>query len=78
MRLISKEYAWKFVMIYLDDILIFSRSKEEHVRLIMERLARYGLRLNYRKCHFGKKEVDSLVSWSRRGKYLSKKPTGTS
>lgn len=28
----------KFIFVYLDDILIFSESREEHVRLILQRL----------------------------------------
>ena len=31
MNEVLKEYARKFVIFYLDDILIFSRSKEEHL-----------------------------------------------
>ena len=44
MRLINevlKEYAGKFVIIYLDDILVFSRSKEqhlEHLKLVLRTL----------------------------------------
>ena len=44
MRLMNemlKEFIDKFVIVYLDDILIFNRTKEEHlqhVRRVLEKL----------------------------------------
>lgn len=44
MRLMNEvfyDYVDKFVIIFIDDILVYSRSKEEHkehLRLVMERL----------------------------------------
>eukprot|EP00253_Pinus_taeda_P034055 PITA_34055 len=40
MRLMNemlKEYIWKFVIVYLDDILIFSRTREEHLQHVRKK-----------------------------------------
>lgn len=45
---------------YLDDILVFSKDihqHEQHLRLLFERLAKYGVLLNTSKCIFGQTEV---------------------
>ena len=50
-------------MVYLDDILIFSKSKEEYHRYleqVVERLQRVGLYANTKKCDFYKTEIDFL------------------
>lgn len=49
-----------FAYTYLDDILIMSKDEEQHeqhLRLLFERLDRFGLRLKASKCIFG---VDTL------------------
>ena len=48
---------------YLDDIVIASRSWEEHkshLRLVLERLREAGLTINRKKCNFCKPEVRYL------------------
>jgi hypothetical protein len=46
MNNIFREYLDHFVVIYLDDILIYSKNKEEHehhIRLILKKLRKRGL-----------------------------------
>ena len=52
-----------FVFIYLDDILVASRSREEHLqhlRALFHRLSAHGLVIDPAKCLFGKNEVNFL------------------
>ena len=45
-----------FCMVYLDDILIFSRTAkehEEHLRWVLQRLAENQMYLKRSKCAFG-------------------------
>lgn len=52
-----------FCFVYMDDILVFSHSKEEHerhLRIIFDRLSTYGLVINVQKCVFGVPEITFL------------------
>lgn len=52
-----------FVFCYLDDILIASKSEEEHkehLREVLKRLQQHGLTIKHQKCHYGKPEVEYL------------------
>ena len=53
----------KFAMAYLDDIIIFSNSEEEHLehlRIIFQRLKAAGLKLKSSKCDFMKRQIHYL------------------
>ena len=57
------ENKWPFVFIYLDDILIASNSKEDHVvhvAKVLDKLMNTGIRLKLSKCAFAQKEIDYL------------------
>ncbi len=55
--------TWRQCLVYLDDVLIFSKTFEEHLEAIHEVLSRLdyaGLKLKPSKCNFVKDEVDYL------------------
>jgi len=58
-----REYLDDFCVAYLDDILIYSKSMEEHVthvRKVLEKLLKHGLYASLEKCQFHVEEVEFL------------------
>ena len=63
MNQILAPFIDEFVVVYLDDILIFSRSStehEHHIKRILKVLSEAGMILNIEKCKFFKSEVKFL------------------
>ena len=59
----EKGYLGKFVAVYLDDILIYSRTPEEHLEhlnKVLEVLREHKLYANLEKCQFNKDELRYL------------------
>ena len=55
MNKVFMEYLDKFVVVFIDDILIFSKSEEEHeqhLRLVLEKPREHQLYANFSKCQF--------------------------
>jgi len=71
MDILLSGLKWKTCLVYLDDIIIFSKSEEEHARhldQVLTLLAGAGLSLNLKKCHFFRDTVDYLGHVIRLGK----------
>ena len=52
---VLKPVLHKFVLVYLDDIIVFSRNIEEHLEhleKVFKLLAGAGLKLKTKKCEF--------------------------
>jgi hypothetical protein len=60
---VFREYLDKFVIVFLDDILIYSKSEEEHekhLRMVLQVLREHKLYAKLSKCIFYQKKIHYL------------------
>jgi DNA replication protein DnaC len=53
----------KFIVIFIDDILVYSKNEEQHeqhLQIILERLRDHQLYAKFNKCAFWLKEIPFL------------------
>ena len=63
MNHVIQDYLDKFLIVYIDNILIYSNTLKEHiqqVRKALQRLQEFNLQVKLEKCKFHKKEVEFL------------------
>lgn len=63
MNEIFKPYLRKFVLVFFDNILVYSTQKQEHARhleLVLRKLEEHQLYANLKKCEFFKEKVAYL------------------
>lgn len=56
MDLAFKELINKIILIYLDDLIVFSKHQEDHfdhLELVFQKCLEFGISLNPKKCIFG-------------------------
>ena len=63
MNNIFRPHIDEFILVYIDDILVYSKTKEEHIKhleIALQLLRENKVYCKLSKCHFFKKEVDYL------------------
>ena len=63
MNKVFMEYLDKFVVVFIDDILVFSKIEDdhaEHLRLVLQKLREHKLYAKRSKCEFWLREVSFL------------------
>ena len=63
MNRVFHDYLDKFVIVFTDDILVYSKSPEEHnqhLKLVLQRLREKKLYAKFNKCSFWIEEIPFL------------------
>ncbi|XP_027156138.1 uncharacterized protein LOC113756798, partial [Coffea eugenioides] len=63
MQRVFKKYLDQFVVVFIDDILIYSKTREEHVKhleIVLQILREYKLYAKFSKCEFWLEELSFL------------------
>ena len=63
MNRVFRDVLNKFVLVFVDDILVFSKSEEEHeshLSFVLQTLRKHQLKAKFSKCHFWRDEVRFL------------------
>ena len=80
MNKVLGDFIGKFVMVFIDDIVIYSNSESDHkahVEQVLQRLEEAGLTLKDSKCHWAQSQID-LLGYVVSAQGVSAQPAKTS
>ena len=63
MNMVLQEVLGKFCFIYVDDIVIYSKSAESHLKhldIVLDKLSQNGLRVKFSKCQLFRTQIHYL------------------
>ncbi|MGL6195104.1 MAG: reverse transcriptase domain-containing protein, partial [Thermoguttaceae bacterium] len=63
MNTIFYQSNWQFSLIYLDDVIIYSRTETDHLKNVIDvlrEIRRYNLQINYKKSEFFTNKIEYL------------------
>ena len=63
MQATMSDFAFQFLLVYLDDLLVYSKTFDEHMEhleRLLQRVTETGLKLKASKCQFLRREVTCL------------------
>ena len=60
MNRVFRPYLDKFVVVFIDDILVYSRDEQEHLKIVLQTLREKKLYAKLSKCDFWLKEISFL------------------
>jgi hypothetical protein len=63
MNLIFAPYVRKFLLVFMDDILVYSKSMEDHVehlKVVFQTLQQHQFFVKYSKCSFAQNKLEYL------------------
>ncbi len=63
MQVAINDLIFEIMLVYLDDILVYSPSFQSHLErldIVFKRLKHTGLKVKFKKCHFLKKDIKFL------------------
>ncbi|GJZ20140.1 putative reverse transcriptase domain-containing protein [Tanacetum coccineum] len=67
MNRVFKPYLDKFFIVFIDDILVYSKDEEEHgkhLKIILELLKKERLYTKFSKCDFWLDSIEAIRSWA--------------
>ncbi|XP_071924879.1 uncharacterized protein [Coffea arabica] len=60
MQRVFKKYLDQFVVVFIDDILVYSKTREEHLEIVLQILREHKLYAKFSKCEFWLEEISFL------------------